>query len=241
MLMRWLAWRSASVVLGATALAGLVGCQGLEGARVRDNSSPAVAVRATFRPDALMRGDGSRGGIEVGYDRYRGKDTQTLNAGQNVDLNDLRVDGPDSLNNEVTVQLLHMAYTHRARWGSNFEFEPMLGGGRQGLRFKIDPTNSALRPEISRYMPVFVYGLTPRWRFNDTLALEGRVSGTVGGSNGNLVRTYSFDAGLLVSPAPNVALRIGYSDRRLSAELTDSLSEVDVHVRGPAAALVFEF
>jgi len=177
------------------------------------------------------------GGIEVGYEAYRGEDTQTLAAGQSVNLGSRQIDGPDTLHNEVKVQQLHLAYAHRFSFGSHFKLEPRLGVARQGMEFNIEPSISLDRPTSRRFTTRFFYGVTPSWRFNDWLALEARVTG----SNGGALRSYGFDAGVLLSPVRSVSLRLGYSDRRLSGYVPHSLSEIDVRTRGPSAALVFDF
>ena len=215
----------------------LSGCGGLEGARIRDNSSPAAAVRATFRPAAWARAEDSQRGIEIGYERFQGQSSQSLSSVQHIDLGNASVYGPDTLNNKVTLQSAHLAFTHRLGMGPHFELEPMIGIARTGLDFMVEPAVSAARPATQHFDTNFYFGITPRWRFNDVLALEGRVAGGVG----VWMRYYSFDAGLLVNPVPNVALRLGYSERRHSAQLDDSLSEIDIRVRGPAVALVFDF
>ncbi|MBC7955157.1 MAG: hypothetical protein H7Y33_04705 [Cytophagales bacterium] len=228
--------KSICVALVSVVLTGLAGCEGLEGARIRDQNSPTVSVRATFRPEVLSRGR-SEGGIEVGYERYRANDTQQLGAGQHVDVGTQHISGPDSLHNQVTVQQGHLAYAQRISFGSHFRLEPRLGVSRMGTDLTVEPTVSTQRAQSQRWGTRFFYGITPSWRFNDVLALEARVTG----SNGGAMRTYAFDAGLLVSPVPGASLRLGYSERRHTGYVPDSLSELDIRVRGPSASLVFDF
>jgi hypothetical protein len=214
----------------------LAGCEGLQGARIRDQNSPSVAVRASMRPEALASGR-REGGFEVGYERYRGEDTQGLASGEFIDVGNTSVSGPDTLRNKVTVQQLHLAYTQRITLGSHFQLEPMIGVSRLGLDFSVEPTVSTRRPATEQWGTKFWYGITPRWRFNDMWSMEVRATGSVG----QAVRSYSFDGGVVFHPLPQVGLRLGYSERRHSARRFDSLSELDIRVRGPAAAVVFDF
>lgn len=214
----------------------LAGCSAYQGVQVRDDDSPALALRATVRPQA-WHGQRSEGGIEFGYERYRGTSTQAIAAGTFVDVGGQSISGPDSLRNQATVQQLHVAYSHRFHFGPNFQLEPMGGLADVNLALKVKPTTAAVQPSDESRRTALIWGVTPRWRFNDKVAIEARILGLAGA----LVDGNSVDASLLLSPTPNVTLRVGYSDRSRYAYLPNSLSRLDIHVRGPSASLAFDF
>ena len=228
-----------SALCGSVAAFGalLAGCSGYQGVQVRDHDSPALALRATVRPQAWGHGQRSEGGIEFGYERYRGTSTQPIAAGTFVDVGAQTISGPDSLRNEATVQQVHVAYTHRFHFGPNFQLEPMGGLADLNLALKVKPTTAPVQPSDESRYTALIYGITPRWRFNDKVAVEARITGVSGG----LVHGNSVDASLLLSPTPNVTLRVGYSDRSRYAVQRNSFSDLDIHVQGPSASLAFDF
>jgi hypothetical protein len=217
----------------------LAGCSDLQNVRIRDHDSPAASVRVTVRPDFLARNASSQGGIELAYDRYRARDTQDLLAGQSVTVGSglQTVQGPDTLRNEATVEEGHVAYTHRFSHGAHFQVEPLLGVSRLRMKVGVEPAVSAQRLRVDHGSTHFFYGVTPRWRFNELVAVELRLQG----SHGDEVRGYSTDLGVLLNPVPQVGLRIGYSERRHYGTLNDSLSDMDIRVRGPSATLLLDF
>lgn len=204
---------------------------------VNDHESPTVAVRAVARPGAMSGGERAGPGVEFGYERYRAKDTRTLIAGEIFSLGGDGITGPDTLRQQATVGRGHVAYTHLLRFGPNFELEPFVGVARVNFRFSAEPATSPLRPALNDSRTGVIGGITPRWRLNEWLALELRITAT----NGSRMDSFSSDGGLLLSPLPNLSLRLGYSKREQTFYDDRSLSRVEVDARGPSAQLLLEF
>jgi hypothetical protein len=215
----------------------LVGCSGLQGVQVHDHNAASVALRATVRPQAWAHGQRSEGGIEFGYERYRGVGTQALALNTFIDVGSQIVNGPDTLRNELTVQQAHVAYTHRFHFGRTFELEPLVGVANLNLALKVKPTTALLQPSDESSITTVFGGITPRWRFSDKVAIEARFTGVTG----TLLHGNTLDASLLLSPVPNLTLRVGYADRNLYFTQRNSLSDVDMQAQGPSVSLSFDF
>ena len=137
----------------------------------------------------------------------------------------------------ATVEHFHVAYTHLLRYGPNFELEPFVGATRMRFRYAAEPSVSGVRPVLNTSRTGVIGGITPRWRFNEWVAIELRVTGT----NGSGMEGFTTDAGLLLSPIPNLSLRLGYSKREHSVRDDLSLTLVEVDAKGPTARLQFDF
>lgn len=219
----------------------LAGCAAFtDTVHVNDHKSAVASVRVTVRPETWARNAESLRGIQVGYERYRAEGTQELRAGQEIRLNpsDTPLPGPDSLRNEVTVAHAYLGYSHTFLFGRHLEMEPVFGVAHLRFDAKVQPTVSLLQPSTHYSRAVAYGGLTPRWRFNDLMALELRL--TWGGRSLDIA-TRNADLGLVLRPEKRVGLRLGYSWRE-SGWSTDLLSsEVSVRARGPSASLLFDF
>lgn len=230
--------RPALVCAAASLLAG---CGAFPDAvHVNDRNSSVASVRVTVRPETWARNAESLRGVQVGYERYRAEGTQELRAGQEVRLNpgDAPLPGPDSLRNEVTVAHAYLGYSHTFLFGRHLEMEPVFGVAHLRFDAKVKPTVSLLQPSTHYSRAVAYGGLTPRWRFNDLMALELRM--TWSGRSLDIA-TRNADLGLVLRPEKHVGLRLGYSWRE-SGWGTDYLSsEVSVRARGPSASLLFDF
>jgi hypothetical protein len=82
--------------------------------------------------------------------------------------------------------------------------------------------------------------LTPRWRFNDWLAVEFRFSAFNASA---WAAGQSYEAAVVLSPVPQMSMRLGYSERKhdVTAFVPDWYSEVNIRARGPLATLQFDF
>ena len=218
----------------------LIGCAVAEHVRVKDHNSPTASVRVTMRPEALARNPESLRGFQLGYERYRAKGTQELQAGQNVYFvpTGPSVTGPDTLHNEATVEQTHLAYTHTFLFGPKFELEPMLGAVYLRFDTTVEPMMAASRPSLRYSGTQFYGGIVPRWRFNDFVALELRVAATAKRSDINVGGT---DFGVVLRPDRRVGVWLGYSWRSGGGNLDGVSSMIDLRARGPAASLVFDF
>ncbi len=231
----------ARAALAATVGLLLAGCGVFpETVHVNDRHSTVASVRVTVRPETWARNAESLRGIQVGYERYRAQGTQELLAGEEVVLKSGTTPllGPDSLRNEVTVAHAYLGYSHTFLFGRNVEIEPIFGVAHLRFDAKVQPTVSPLQPSMHYSRAVAYGGLTPRWRFNDLMALELRLAWSGRSLD---IGTRNADLGLVLRPEKHVGLRLGYSWRQ-SGWRTDNLSsEVSVSARGPSAALLFDF
>lgn len=219
----------------------LAGCGALpDTVRVNDHTSPAASVRVTVRPEAWARNAESLRGIQLGYERYRAQSTQELLAGQEFRLNSSATPlfGPDSLRNQVTVAHAYLAYSHTFLFGRNVEIEPMFGVAHLRFDAQVQPTVSPMQASMHYSRAVAYGGFTPRWRFNDLMALELRLAW----SGRTLdIGTRNIDLGLVLRPEKRLGLRLGYSWRESGWRTDYFNSEVSVSARGPSAALLLDF
>lgn len=233
---RPLAWR----MCGLVCLAGLTACGALQSVPVTDNNSASFAVRATLRGKSGERNERSGPGVEIGYESYRARDTQTLAPGEVIVLEGASIVGPDTLHHEARLRQGYVAYNHLFRFGPNFQLEPFVGATRVHLRITTDTASGATRPMLDDWRTGVIGGVTPRWRFNDWLAIEARLSyfNASAWAHGQ-----SYEAAVVLSPVPNVSLRLGYSERRhdVEAVVPGWYSEVNIRARGPLATLQFDF
>lgn len=230
--------RHLSLTLGLALAMTLAGCGSVQNVPIRDRESPAGSVRATFHGKTDGRPAGP--GIEVGYEHYTAKDAQTLAVGESVVLDNASFVGPQTLQHKAQMQYGYVAYNHRLRFGEHFELEPFVGVARVHFKLRTTPGSGNTVTSLSDRRTGAIGGVTPRWRFNDWLAVEGRLS-YLNASAWASGATY--EAAVVFSPAPQVALRLGYSDRRHDIEpvLSGAVSEVTVRARGPMATLQFDF
>jgi hypothetical protein len=228
----------ASLPLGMALVAVVAGCGSVQNVPIRDRESAAGSVRATFHGTSGTRPSGP--GVEVGYEHYTAKDTQVLGVGESVLLDGGSFFGPDTLRHKAKMQYGYIAYNHRFRFGDHFELEPFIGAARVQLKLRTTPNSGVTTTTLNDSDTGFIGGVTPRWRFNDRVAVEARLSylHTSAWASGS-----TYEAALVLSPLPQVALRLGYSDRRHDIEplVPGAASEVNIRARGPMATLQFGF
>jgi hypothetical protein len=226
--------------LAAAAL--LAGCGNIQNVPIKDTNAPGAAVRATFRG---IKGDPPKrlgAGIEVGFEGYQAKGTQSLKAGEAIVLADATFTGPQDLRHEARLQQVYVAYNHRFAFGPHFEFEPYVGVTHVWAKLFTTPPSGTRITSVDERGAGVTAGFTPRWRFNEHVALEVRYNFfdtrlSTGGS--------AYEAVVVLSPADHVALRLGWTGRNHTISenypLSGITSEVDVRTRGPMVSLQFDF
>jgi hypothetical protein len=227
-----------AAALAALSAGLLAGCGILnDPVPLRDDNSPVTSFRAAFYPRTLGTPDRSGPGVEFGVEGYRASDVRTLAANETLVVGGQVIPGPDSVRQRATLRYGYIAYTHRLVFGPNFEIEPFGGYGRFNARFTAEPSVSALRPVVDESRRGPVGGLTTRWRFNEWLALEGRlIVLDAFGEDSNGV-----ELALALRPVNNLSLRLGYSDREHVLLDRFGSTRVEIRARGPSATLMLEF
>lgn len=233
--------RLLSALALAAPLAGLSGCSAWQQLSVRDNESPSTAVRVAVRPQAWARSERPGPGFELGYERHRAKDVRALATGESITVNDQVINGPDNMGQSATIQLAHVVYTHPFYIGSYFELEPFGGVASLKARYRAEPSGSPLRPELNASHTSVIGGITPRFRLNEWVAFEARFSFVP--LIDSDVYGRSTELAAVLTPVPQLALRLGYSQRRYGAEFNtnSAWTQLDVRASGPFAVLQFEF
>ncbi|MEO8155735.1 MAG: hypothetical protein ABI605_21940 [Rhizobacter sp.] len=230
-------WAWAGVL---SCLAMLAGCGAIQHVPVNDDNSASVAVRASFHRRSAETNERYGSGIEVGYESYRARDTQTLAAGESISLDGGTVFGPSTLQHEARLRQGYVTYNHLLRFGPHFQLEPFVGLTRVNLRIRSDPGSGSTLLLLDEWRSGVLGGVTPRWCFNDWVAIEARLSYF---DTGDWVHGKSYEAALVLSPVPNVSVRLGYSERYHDVETLGSgwSSEVNIRARGPLATLQLNF
>jgi hypothetical protein len=206
--------------------------------KVHDDHSSTISARATLRPDAWSSSNKRiQGGIEVGYEQFKGKDSQQLPAGTSASIGSGFINGPDTLNNTATVHASHIAATLRVSFGPHLQIEPLLGVTNISTNFQVTPVSSGATFSEQTNRTYFLFGAMPRWRFNHWIALEGRFTRARGASD----TSDNLSVGALLNPTPNVGLRLGYSQRNYNNRGYNLTSDLDIRAKGPSASLVFDF
>lgn len=226
-----------AIVFGVAALAG---CGSVQNVPVRDTQSPAGAVRGSFHGGGRDADRPSGPGVEAGYEYYTAKDTQTLAAGQSVVLDGGSFFGPATLQHRARLQYGYVAYNHRFRFGEHFELEPFIGAARVRMRLQTASAAGSAVTMIDDRRTGAIGGVTPRWRFNPWLGVEARLSYLQASSRAS---GETYELALLLSPVPQVAVRLGISDRRhdIESAIPGGTSEVNIRARGPMATLQLDF
>ena len=233
--------RRFSMLAGLAVAPLLVGCGNIQNVPIKDTNAPGFAVRATFRG---LSGEPARRlgpGIEVGYEGYRAKGTQSLAVGESIVLPDATFAGPQDLRHEASLRQFYVAYNHRFGFGPHLEFEPYVGATQVRAKVYTTPASGNRVTAFDESSVGLTAGFTPRWRFNDQVAVELRYN-----FFGTRLRTtgISYEAMLVLSPAEHVALRLGWTGRNHTVADTFPIgftSEIDVRTRGPMASLQFDF
>jgi len=215
------------------------GCNSLQHVNVHDKSASKFATRVVVRPDGFPATKRSKGGIELGYEQYRGNGNQRVESGNQVTLDGNTITGPDTLRNEVKIQQGHVSYNHLINFG-RFELEPRVGLAFQQVDVTaVSATNPALAPLSTRERGTYLSGgITPRFKFNDMMAIEARLALSLASGR----RSADGELMLVFNPAPTLSLRAGYFKREqhLSGDF-GTHSNLEVELSGPSAALVLNF
>lgn len=232
---------SVALALMMLMVAPMSGCGVWQSLSVRDDQSPSAAVRAAIRPQGWAHSERPGPGFEIGYERHRAKDVRTLAAGESIAVDNQVVIGPDTMGQSATVQLAHVAYTHPLYFGSYFEPEPFAGVAQVKVHYRAEPASSALRPELNTARTSVIGGITPRLRLNEWMAVEARFSFVPLFDTDVYGR--SIEVAAVLTPVRQLALRLGYAQRRYGADfnIDTSWTQLDVRSSGPFATLQFEF
>lgn len=234
---RFLSLRGALTVAAAVAASGCA----VQNVPIRDTSSPNFAVRATFRGSSGEPAQRRGPGVEIGIEGFRAKGTQQLAAGESVVLEGVAFVGPQALQHKAKLQQVYVAYNHLIPLGRHLEIEPYVGLTEAQAKVTTTTASGASVTSVDLHRVGVTGGVTPRWRFNDQLALELRVNFINASPR---ISGHNFEGALVLRPAQNMALRVGWSDRKHTlAEAWGplDLSDVEVRSRGPLATLQFDF
>jgi opacity protein-like surface antigen len=235
----------AASAVGVLALLG--GCSSYQNASISDHNAPGGAVRATFRG---KQGDSPRrlgAGVEVGYESYRAEGTQSLGAGETLAFRNEAMTtftGPQELAHDARLSQLYMAYNHRFGIGSHLELEPYVGATRVRVKVVTTPQAGAGVRVIDDTQSGVTVGFTPRWRFNDKVAVELRYNAMRTGRRhaSGVTSGSTYEAVVVLSPVDQVALRLGWVDRKhKTGDDLETFSSVDIRSRGPMASLQLDF
>ncbi len=233
---------STAALLAALLLAG---CGGIpQRLTVRDSSSRDAELLVSFRPEAWARRSGGPArGFEAGWQQYRAEGTQDLAAGETLVVRSTTITGPDVLLQKAKVSTWHFGFTDRFFFGPAFELDMAVGGMQLDVDYELRPQSSAMGAQVFGPSHTLPYGaITPRYRFGPHVALEARLS-AAGLTTDAEHRRY--DGALVLSPMPQMSLRLGYSQRRTRVRTEDaayfSWLDVTVRGRGPMAALRIDF
>jgi hypothetical protein len=226
----------------ASAVAATSGCGVWQQLSMRDDNAPSVAVRAAFRPQAWARDERLGPGFEAGFERLRAHDVRRLAAGETLVLAGQTLTGPDDLGQSALVRRAQVVYTHPLYFGSLFQLEPFLGLAKVRLTYRASPAASALRPTLTASHTGVIGGITPRVRIDDRFAVEARFS-LMPSYSGADVYVHGAEVAAVLTPVRQVALRLGYAQRRVGTDFDAGVNrtEFDLRANGPFATLQFEF
>ena len=232
-----------SIAAGLFAMAMLAGCGVPQRLTLRDANANDAAVLVTVRPAAWSRPGGPARGFEAGYQQYRAEGDQVLAAGQSLSLSSTTLNGPETLHQKAKVVASHFGFVDRFYFGPAFELDVGVGGMKLDVDYELRPESGLIGTQPFARSHTLPYGtITPRWRFGPLLAIEARLAAAGITDRASHER---LDAGLVLSPVPQVSLKLGYSWRRTGiASWSDPLfNNVDVQIRarGPAATLRLDF
>lgn len=235
--------------LNMPALASLLGALVVAGCgsvpqrlALRDTNTNDAAVHVSVRPPAWARAGGPARGFEAGYQQFRAEGDQVLAAGEAINVGAQAITGPDTLLQKAKVAAWHFGFADRFYFGPAFELDVSVGGLKLDVDYELRPQSGVVGTQPFARSNTLPYGsITPRWRFSPLLALEARVAAASADRAGH----HRQDAALVLSPVPQVSLRLGYSWQRTSiGSWSDPIFDnVDLRIRarGPAASLRLDF
>jgi hypothetical protein len=229
----------------AVLVAALAGC-GTNPQRLtlRDSNSRDADLLVTVRPEAWSRrGGGPSRGFEAGFQQYRAEGTQDLAAGESLSVRGSTIAGPDTLLQKAKVVTWHFGFTDRFYFGPAFEFDLGVGGMKADMDYELRPQSGVVGVQPFGRSYTLPYGaITPRYRFGPHFALEARLLAAGLTDDAEHRR---FDGAIVLSPVPQLSLRLGYSHRRTRIIVYSDpvFSSVDVTARGrgPTASLRIDF
>lgn len=233
---------AATAILALATL--LAGCGPLQRLTLRDKDSNEGDVLVSVRPAAWAR-SGAAGpgrGFEAGYQQYRASGDQVLAAGESLSAGPQVVTGPDVLAQKAKVAAWYVGFTDRFYFGPAFELDVGVGGMKLDVDYELRPRSGVTGAQPFARSNTLPYGaITPRYRFGPNLALEARLAAA---ANARASHDRQ-DVALVLSPMPQLALRLGWSWRRTSIEswsdpVFDNV-DLDIRARGPAVSLRLEF
>lgn len=237
--------RAAGVAVLIALVAALAGC-GTDPQRLtlRDSGSRDADVLVTVRPEIWSRRSGGRArGFEAGFQQYRAEGTQDLAPGETLNVSANVITGPDVLLQKAKVATWHFGFTDRFYFGPAFELDLGVGGMKADLDYELLPQSAVVGAQPFARAVTLPYGaITPRYRLGAHVALEARLLAAGLTDNAEHRR---FDGALVLSPVPQVSVRLGYSHRRTRMQVYGDpvFSSVDLTVRGrgPSASLRLDF
>lgn len=228
---------NSSLWLTLAMTAALAGCSSLANINVVDSHASKVAARVVVRPEGFPKTTRSQGGLEFGYEHYRGANEQTLEADSaSAKLNGKELPAPDHFHNRVRINQVYGGYNHVFNF-RRFQLEPRAGLAYQQVDFRVSSSNPAIGSINVRRSGLYGdVGVTPRFNFSDVLAAEARVSAAVGPNR----RSLDGELALVFRPVPALSLRAGYfwRDQQL---LDANASDLSLRISGPTASVVMNF
>jgi len=233
---------TAIAAAGAT-VALLAGCGVPQRLTLRDAGAADASVLATVRPAAWGRAGGPARGFEAGYQQYSAEGPFRLGAGETLTLSSQVVTGPDVLDQKAKVAAWHFGFVDRFYFGPSFELDVGAGGMRLDVDYELRPQSGVTGTQPFARSHTLPYGtITPRQRFGPFMALEARLAA---GGNFDRASHERLDAAFVLSPVPQVSVRLGYSWRRTdigswSDPVFDNV-DLRIRARGPAASLRLDF
>ena len=234
--------RASGLAALAMALTSLSGCGVWQSLAVRDDNAPSVAVRVAVRPQAWAHDERRGPGFEFGLEQFRAHDVRQLATGETITIGSQNLLGPDPMGQVVTVRQAQVAYTHPFYFGDVFQLEPFVGLANVRVRYRAEPTNTALRPELVRSSTVVFGGITPRLRLSESADVEARLTlaPTLDVTD---VYSRTLEVAAVLRPVSAVALRLGYAQRRVGVDFNveTNWTRLDIRANGPFATAQFEF
>jgi hypothetical protein len=205
-----------------------------------DDDAPAYNGSVVVRPeDMRLRGKAGRGGIEFGYERYRGESEQEVETNHFVQLGSTSFSGPQTVLHTVDVQHGHIAYNHLFNFGSHFELEPALGVSYDKMiaTSRRESVSLPLAKDDQHSWGLMVR-VTPRFMINRFIGLQAQVRT---GPDGDGEWTGNFSGAAILRPVPNVELKAGYYQHNQEFDLRSGTSDVEAEFEGFLAHVTFIF
>ena len=233
----------ARLLAAAAAATLLAGCSVPQRVMLRDSNVNDAALLATLRPAAWARQGGPARGFEAGVQSYRAEGDHALSTNQFLTVGNQTINGPDTLHQKAKVVAWHFGFADRFYFGPAFELDMSVGGMKLDVDYELRPQSGVIGAQPFARSHTLPYGaITPRYRFGPLLSIEARLAAAGLTHQANHER---LDAALVLSPAPQLSLRLGYAWQRTGiASWSDTLFDnvdVKIRARGPAVSLRLDF